>query len=210
MTIVVDLGITLVYFSIFAILHSVAASNPLKRTVAASFPGFMPYYRLSYNLFALVTLYLFFYLAPKQGYTIYDLPTPFDLIFAFFQLLSFFGLLWCVKYMSGSEFLGISQYFRGKKGIYRPMEELDEISELRVDGPYKYSRHPIYLFSIIFLVFRPQMQVGYLFMTVLIIAYFYIGSWFEEKRLISRFGDDYLNYQKGTGRIFPSLKNVMR
>ena len=88
------------------------------------------------------------------------------------------------------------------------MEELDEVSVLRVDGPYKYSRHPIYLFSILFLVFRPQMQVGYLFMTILIIAYFYIGSWFEEKRLISRFGDDYLNYQKTTGRIFPNFRKI--
>ncbi|MBK7867807.1 MAG: hypothetical protein IPJ75_13015 [Ignavibacteriales bacterium] len=66
MTIVVDLGITLVYFSIFAILHSIAASNPLKRTVAAAFPGFMPYYRLSYNLFALVTLFISFFTSPQN------------------------------------------------------------------------------------------------------------------------------------------------
>jgi protein-S-isoprenylcysteine O-methyltransferase Ste14 len=107
--------------------------------------------------------------------------------------------------MSGSEFLGISQVLRGRKGIYRPLEELDETSVLRVDGPYKYSRHPIYLYTILFLLFRPQMQIGYLYMTILIIAYFYIGSIFEEKKLVEQFGEEYIKYQKSTGRIFPNF-----
>jgi protein-S-isoprenylcysteine O-methyltransferase Ste14 len=207
MTLILDLGITLIYFTVFAVFHSFFASKWLKRKLANGFPGFMPYYRITYNLISLVSFYFYYYLSPKQGYTLYDLPTPIDLVFATLQMFSFFGLMWCFRYMSGKEFLGITQILRARRGVYRPTEELDEISILRIEGPYKFSRHPIYMFSILFIAFRPQMQVDYLFMIILFIAYFYIGSIFEEKKLIDQFGEDYLKYQRVTGRIFPKCSN---
>ncbi|GAB1350819.1 isoprenylcysteine carboxylmethyltransferase family protein [Ignavibacteriales bacterium] len=206
MTLLVDIFVTILYFLLFALIHSFTASKSLKYAVALSFPGFMPWYRLAYNALSLITLYIFYSNSPKNGYTLYDLPTPVDLIFASIQFGSVIGLSWTFKSISGKEFMGISQALRGIKNDYKPLEDLDEKYSLRIEGPYKFSRHPIYLFSTIFLLFRPQMHLDYLIMTILFIAYFYIGSIFEEKKLIQQFGDEYLQYQKSTGRIFPRLR----
>jgi protein-S-isoprenylcysteine O-methyltransferase Ste14 len=81
--------------------------------------------------------------------------------------------------------------------------ELDENYTLRIEGPYKYSRHPIYFFSIIFLMFRAEMSLFYLTMFISFTAYFYIGSYYEEKKLVRMFGDQYGDYQKKVSRIFP-------
>ncbi|MCA0390119.1 MAG: isoprenylcysteine carboxylmethyltransferase family protein [Bacteroidetes bacterium] len=205
MTLLVDTAVTVLWFSLFALVHSITASRSVKLAVAHSFPGFMPWYRLSYNALSLVTLYFFYSYSPKNGYTLYDLPTPLDLIFASIQFGSVLGLAWTFKSISGSEFMGFSQIIRRRRNEYRALEDLDEKYTLRIEGPYKFSRHPIYLFSIIFLLFRPQMHLDYFIMIILFIAYFFIGSIFEEKKLVTQFGEEYIQYQKTTGRIFPRL-----
>ncbi len=201
-------GLTLLYFSGFALIHTLTASKGVKRLVAVSFPGFMPWYRLSYNILSLVTLYIFYDISPKIGYTIYDLPTPVDLVFAGLQFLCFTGMGWVFKYISGREFIGFSQPLRARKGNYSPLHDLDEVSPLRIEGPYRFSRHPLYLFCILFLALRPQMQVDYLFLVVVVTAYFYIGSIFEEKKLVAEYGETYREYQRKVGRIFPKVKNL--
>jgi len=78
---------------------------------------------------------------------------PYDLIFLFFQLLSVVGLIWSAKYFSSSEFGGLAQIKRYRAGNY-DLDDIDENSTLRIEGPYKYSRHPVYFFSIMFLVMQ--------------------------------------------------------
>ena len=79
----------------------------------------------------------------------------------------------------------------------------DESSTLRIEGPYEYSRHPVYFFSIMFLVMRPVMTLTYFIIVVIFVVYFYIGSVFEEKRLIEKYGEAYTRYQKFVPRIIP-------
>jgi protein-S-isoprenylcysteine O-methyltransferase Ste14 len=43
----------------------------------------------------------------------------------------------------------------------------------------------------------------YLTMFIAFTAYFYIGSYYEEKKMVRLFGDDYRNYQLNVPRIFP-------
>ncbi|KAB2908106.1 MAG: isoprenylcysteine carboxylmethyltransferase family protein [Ignavibacteriales bacterium] len=205
MNIVYDFLIMGLLFAGFAVLHTFTASTGVKRWVALRFPKVMPWYRLIFNFLSFVTLYIVYELSPKNGTPIYDLPTPVDLIFAGVQFLAFLGMLWVFKYISGKEFIGIAQPLRARKGNYDALKDLDEVIPLRLDGPYKFSRHPIYLFAIIFLVFRPQMQLDYLFMVIFFTAYFFIGSIYEERKLTEKFGALYTEYQKRTGRIFPGV-----
>ncbi len=83
------------------------------------------------------------------------------------------------------------------------VSDLDEKQTFKISGAFKFVRHPIYLFSILFLGFRPTMTVFYITMYLCIIAYFYIGSIYEERKLIEMFGDEYKEYQKRVPRIFP-------
>jgi protein-S-isoprenylcysteine O-methyltransferase Ste14 len=133
---------------------------------------------------------------------IYDLPPPLDLIILIPQFLSLAGFLWAVRYFSVQEFLGISQIFRWKHNEY-DINELDEKLTLKIEGPYKFCRHPLYLFLILFLVFRPEMDLFYLTILICIIVYLYVGSIYEEKRLTEKFGEEYINYRNSVPRIIP-------
>ena len=140
-----------------------------------NFPQLLPFYRLAYNIISLFTFYLFWELSPKPDVVLYDLSSPFDIIILLPQFASLLALLWTLKYVDGKEFLGFSQIQRWKSGTYKE-EELDEESSLRIEGPYKFSRHPVYLFSILFLGFRPQMSLFYLILFICCVVYFYVGS----------------------------------
>jgi protein-S-isoprenylcysteine O-methyltransferase Ste14 len=142
-------------------------------------------------------------LSPKPHLIIYDLPNPYDLLILIPQFLALAGLVWSFKYICVKEFLGISQLKRYFLKNYS--SELDEELTLNIGGPYKYSRHPVYLFSIMFLLFRPVMDLFYLTFFICLVAYFYIGSYYEEKKLIRNFGEEYIKYREEVSGIFPSI-----
>ena len=47
------------------------------------------------------------------------------------------------------------------------------------------------------------MDLFYLVMFISITLYFYIGSFYEEKKLVEKYGVEYKEYQKKVPRIFP-------
>ncbi len=160
------------------------------------------FYRITYNLIALFFFYLMYELLPHPDQKIYDLQTPWDLIILIPQFISLAGIIWTLRYFSSLEFLGINQVIRWFKGEYK-IEDSDERLTLRIEGPYKFSRHPLYFFSILFLLFRPVMDIFYLTFFICIVVYFYAGSFFEEKKLLKTFGEKYQVYKKSVPRIFP-------
>lgn len=200
---IADIVVTVILLSTFCISHSYLASNRVKKAFQKIFGNLIAFYRIGYNIISIISLVVIYLLLPAINVTLYDLPNPYDLIILFFQVLSFVGLIWCAKYFSGSEFLGVAQIKRYLNGGYVE-SDLDEKSELRIEGPYKYSRHPVYFFSIMFLILRPIMGVTYLIIVVIFVTYFYVGAILEEKRLVEKFGEAYINYQKSVPRIFPT------
>lgn len=199
-----DIPIIILLFSLFAFSHSLLAGLKIKEWLRDNFPKFLPFYRLTYNIISLLSFYLFYLVSPKPNQIIYDLPHPFDLIILIPQFASLFAFFWTTKFINSKEFLGIAQIQRAMKNNYSSTD-LDEALTLRIEGPYKYSRHPLYFFLISFLFFRPTMDLFYLIVFILIVIYFYVGSMYEEKKLLQVFGDEYRNYQKTVSRIFPKI-----
>jgi protein-S-isoprenylcysteine O-methyltransferase Ste14 len=199
--------ITLVIlFALYGLIHSILASEKVKIIFRKFFGKFIAFYRLGYNVFAVIGLYFIWDLAPQPSLQIYQLKPPFDYLVLIPQLLSLAGMIWCFKYISFKEFVGLNQFNRYLKNEIAD-NDLDENYTLRIEGPYKFSRHPVYFFSIIFLMFRVEMNLSYLTMFISFTAYFYIGSYFEEKKLVRLFGDVYKDYQKKVPRIFPYKTN---
>jgi methanethiol S-methyltransferase len=197
-----DVLIILIAFAAFGYSHSLLASNKLKKVLAGKFGSLIAFYRLIYNFISFISLYILYQLLPQPDLLIYDLPNPWDILILIPQILSLAGIIWSARYFSLLEFTGISQIMRWLEGKY-DITDLDEISTFRTDGPYRISRHPVYLFAILFLLFRPAMDLFYLTIFILITAYFYIGSVYEEKKLTEMFGEDYIKYQQKVPRIFP-------
>ena len=188
--------------SLFCISHSVLASNKVKRAFQRKFGNRIAYYRIGYNIISFISLLVIYPMLPQIEIKIYSLPHPSNFIIIFFQLLSILGLILSAKYFSAGEFTGWSQLKRFRNGNYNA-NDLDEKSELIIKGPYKFSRHPVYFFAIMLLILRVEMGLTYFIIVVIFVAYFYIGSIFEEKRLVEKFGETYANYQKSVPRIFP-------
>ena len=196
-----DVLLIITLFALYSFVHTLLASKRIKMLFKKTFGELIAFYRLLYNVFALGTLYLIYEYSPKPNVVIYDLPNPYDLIALIPQFLALAGLFWAFKYICFKEFVGLDQIKRFFEKNYT--SELDEELTLLIKGPYRYSRHPVYFFSIIFLLFRPTMDLFYLTFFICIVAYFYIGSYYEEKKLTEHFGNFYLAYRKSVPRIFP-------
>lgn len=189
-------------FALFGIMHSILASNKIKQKIVEGAGNKIAYYRLFYNFISLITFFIIYEISPKPDVIIYDLQYPWDIIILIPQVLSLIGLIWAVRPIDLKEFLGVNQIRRYMKNEYN-INELDEHSELIIKGAYKYSRHPIYFFSILFLGFRPVMDVFYLTFFSCLIVYFIVGSIYEEKKLVEKFGVEYVEYQNRVPALVP-------
>ena len=199
---ILEIIYSLFLYSLFGIVHTVLASEKIKLKVVEFAGDKIAFYRLGYNIISVLTIYLIWKLLPELNQTVFDLPYPYDLTVLLFQLVGLAGFFWCMKYFCFREFIGLAQIDRWFSGNY-DKNSLDEESVFMAIGPYKYSRHPIYFFSILILMFRPYMDLQYLLFLICAVIYFYIGAYFEEKKLLNKFGNDYLDYSSKVPRIVP-------
>lgn len=199
---VIDVLVLILLFALYGFIHSVIASKKVKIIFRNTFGKLIAFYRLAFNIFSLIGLYFIWDLAPHPSLQIYKLPPPLDYLVLIPQFIALIGIIWCFKYVCFKEFIGLNQINRYLKNEYSETE-LDENYTLRIEGPYKFSRHPIYFFSIVILLFRAEMDLFYLTMFLSFTLYFYIGSYYEEKKMVRMFGDEYTEYQNKVPRIFP-------
>jgi protein-S-isoprenylcysteine O-methyltransferase Ste14 len=68
---------------------------------------------------------------------------------------------------------------------------------------YRYMRHPIQTGVLVGMWPQALMTQGQLLLTVTMTLYVFVGLYFEEKDLVKRFGERYLNYMKQVPRLFP-------
>jgi protein-S-isoprenylcysteine O-methyltransferase Ste14 len=177
------------------------ASVGVKRAASKILGGYMAFYRLGYNIFSMLLLLAVYEISPKPPVIIYDLPVPYDLIIFGLQLLSLAAAVYVFSLFDFKEFLGINQIIRWHAGTYDGVS--DEISEFRVTKIYKYMRHPGYFFTILFMGFRPQMDVFYFTAFICFSSYFYVGSFFEDKKLEALFGKPYSDYKNSVPGFLP-------
>jgi len=84
----------------------------------------------------------------------------------------------------------------------------DRKAELVTDGIYSKVRHPLYLATVLVLF---ALAFIYPFPAVIVFAismigYTMIGAYFEERKLVKHYGDEYLEYKKTVGFIIPRLR----
>jgi len=199
--------VIILLFSGFGIIHSFLASLEIKKKLAVVIKEKIAFYRIFYNIISLLLFLAVYEMSPKPQIMIYDLPEPYDLWILGLQMISLVFVIAAGFSVNLREFLGIEQIIRYFRNEYDP-NELDEKYEFKKTGFYKYTRHPIYFFCILFLGLRPAMDLFYLVFFITMTGYFFAGSYFEERKLAELFGEDYTQYQKDTARIIPFLKFI--
>lgn len=93
---------------------------------------------------------------------------------------------------------------RGMKAVFGTKREQPEVINT---GVYRIVRHPIYTGAILFylgstIITLSLASAGFI---PVIIGFYYAISKYEEGILTEAFGNDYLEYKKKTGMLFPRL-----
>ena len=185
---------------LYGLLHSILASLWFKRLVERLFGDYYQrFYRLFFVIFVMLTflpvLALIFFLPDKQ---IYRIPFPWLGINILIQMASLWGLRLAFKRINIWTFVGVSQL---------PGQGEQEAKEPFVtESIYRYMRHPLYFFSLLIIWLMPVMTVNILSFNIAATLYIFVGSIFEEQKLIKEFGSSYKIYQRETSRIFPRKK----
>jgi len=80
--------------------------------------------------------------------------------------------------------------------------------QLVTNGPYRWIRHPLYTFGCALFIFFGLIADNWIFILLGILTFILmsIRTPKEEQNLIDKFGNEYTEYMKRTGRYFPRLK----
>ncbi len=188
--------------ALYGALHSLLASNTAKAfaTRQVGPDAYRRFYRLFYNLVAVVTIMAVFILVsllPDRA--IYRIPAPWLFLTILVQILAAVAVLSGVMQTGAMEFLGIQQILSSAPSSADP-------EKLVVSGLYRWVRHPLYTATLLFLWLAPQMSWNMLALDIGFSAYLFIGTIFEERKLVEQFGDAYRQYRKRTPRILPGIK----
>ncbi len=169
---------------------------------------FMCFYRLVYNFFAglsfLPALALFVWLPDRP---LYRVPLPWAGLMVAGQALAVAALVAGFLQSDPAEFLGLRQI---AGGCQRNDPLAARGGELIVSGLYRYVRHPLYTAGLVFIWLLPVMTVNLLALNLALTVYILAGAFFEERKLIAEFGDQYLRYQAQTPMLIPFLKRRRR
>lgn len=185
---------------IYGIIHSGFASLPVKNWMASQFGlGNPKLYRLFYviqsTFFTIIYLALVLILPDR---IIYIVNSPWLLVFLLIELGAAFCAYISLKETGVFSFLGLEFLFS--------RESSPQTQSLNTGGFYRYVRHPVYFFSLIFIWLLPIMSWNILAFNIGATAYLIIGSHYEERKLVQEFGQEYLDYQKQVPAFWPRLK----
>lgn len=103
-------------------------------------------------------------------------------------------------------FISIKKYFVLLSGI-RAVFQKASVHELQINGIHRYMRHPLYTGTIMvvwgFCFLFPYLNN--LIAVILLTLYVIIGIRFEEKKLITEFGNKYVDYMKKVPALIPRI-----
>jgi protein-S-isoprenylcysteine O-methyltransferase Ste14 len=183
-----------IYFTI----HSIWASSMFKQWVSKYMPWLKSWYRIIYNLFAIILLIPVIWIHKHLLHN----STFFEPSF-FLKTIGYIGIL--IGLYLGKA--GFKSYSMNEFSGFYQLKNHHEFhpTVLNTSGLNGVVRHPLYFAGIViiwsyFLVSpRPNILISNLCIT----GYLYIGSLFEEKKLIADFGEVYTQYKKEVSMLIP-------
>lgn len=196
-----SLTVNLALLGVFAVQHSVMARPAFKRAWTRIVPAVAE--RSTYVLFASLALALLFWQWRAMPQTVWavDHAAAASLITAI-AWVGWATVLVSTFLISHFHLFGLSQGFARLLRI--------ESGDAKFVTPflYRWMRHPIYAGFIVAFWATPEMTVGHLLFAVATTGYIFVGIFFEERDLITQFGDRYRQYRASVGMLFPRLRGA--
>ncbi len=156
------------------------------------------FYRIGFVLAAVLTLVpilLMVGFLPSQ--VLWQIRPPWLYLTVTLQLLAVLGLIAGVFHTDVMAFIGLRQLLSN---------ESERQEKLVVKGFYKWVRHPLYFFGLIFIWLIPVVTDLILAFNIAASLYLILGTLPEEQKLVKTFGKAYVTYQKKVPRLIPGTK----
>lgn len=177
-------------------LHSALASLVVKRRVAATWPNLMPYYRLMFNVLALLLILPILWLTyDDAGPMLWHWQGIAAWLANGLAVAAIFGFLLTFKSYDMREFLGLRQ-------LQSHVRKVEDQEHLHLSPFHRFVRHPWYFFGLV-VIWTRDMSVTTLLSSTLITLYFLVGSRLEEKKLLVYHGDTYRRYMARVPGLIP-------
>jgi protein-S-isoprenylcysteine O-methyltransferase Ste14 len=159
------------------------------------------YYRIIYNTTALATLIpVLVYAFSIRGPLLFRWEGPLRIIqglLVIFALVLFIG---GARRYDLTRFIGIRQVREDHEDSACAV--LTEDCRLDTGGILSMVRHPWYAGGIL-IVWAGNLDVTAILTNLMITAYFLIGASLEERKLLTEFGEDYIDYRRRVSMFFP-------
>ena len=203
-------------FAVFGLLHSIGAQEPFKNALARWTGSFFVdyFWRLVYCGLSYWALYygiaaLHWARNVEYDYWLIAYPDWLWRVVVVLHLGSVALLYTAFLQSDYPEFLGFKQAYRGLLVMFGGAGELANLKlfgthRLVVSGTYRWVRHPMMVGGLLFMLTSGP-SLNNVVYTAMYTAYMLIGGYFEERRMIRIFGEDYRRYQRQVGAYFPRL-----
>jgi protein-S-isoprenylcysteine O-methyltransferase Ste14 len=190
--------LTLIAIAAYGGLHSLTASLWAKaRARRALGPTGWRLYRLAYNLVGGITfLPILAIPAIQPGPRLYLVAAPWSWLMLALRAAGVAIVALGLLQTDVWHFLGLRQLVQA---------EGDRPARMVTTGLYRHVRHPLYTGGLLFLWATPLMTTTLLALIVGASAYLVVGSYFEERRLLTEYGQAYADYQRRVPRLLPRL-----
>lgn len=110
-------------------------------------------------------------------------------------LLVLAGFLWGVQALRGVDLLGIAGLLSRRSAV--------PTTGLKIRGPYRFVRHPMYTLTLVLLWSRPAPTADRLLLNAIWSVWIVAGSLLEERDLVHEFGDAYSAYRRKVPMLLP-------
>jgi len=189
----------------FGFIHSLMARPHFKKIINKKIGEIFEkyFYRFFYFITQCIIFYFIYGIIKNldPGNILLKIPENFDKIYFVFYIFSNLFLIISVLQFDISEFIGVSQIIKFFKKSKKNNQKLNS------SFLYKYIRHPMYLGIILVYISSHTIFTQLFFINLIsLIVYIEIGSYYEEKTLVEKFGENYSKYQNSTYKYFPFVR----
>lgn len=191
----------------YGAFHSLLASHRVK-ALACRLGGRLArrYYRLAFNVIGVVSfvpVLALVALLPDQ--TLYAVPAPWSYLMRAGQVLAVLGLGAALLQTNLGAFAGLSQALGRDDSLCHP-DAHAQGGGLVTGGFYRWIRHPLYSFGLLFIWLTPVLTWNVLALNLGITAYILIGAKLEERKLLVEFKPEYQEYMAKTPMLVPGRR----
>ena len=188
---------------VWGLVHSLLASLTTKARLRQWFgPASDRWYRLVYNMVSILTfLPILGLVAMDPGSTLYAIPAPWSYLAFAGQLLAIVALGIGLLQTGTWSFLGIEQLL---------VDSGQGDAQMVTAGLYRWVRHPLYTAGLAFIWLTPVMTVNLLVLNLGLTIYLVTGAFYEERKLVREFGEQYTHYQARVPMLIPLVKGWPR